>query len=149
MKYSKEFKDNILKKIYSGSKVNDVAREINIPFSTIHSWIQKKTKSSQIPSNFSLYKKYNLLLESKKINDDNIGEWLRTNGVHSDHLIKWEKEIGTEMTNSKIKEENKSLKDELKKTKRELVKKDKALAEAAALLILKKKYQYLWEEEDQ
>jgi hypothetical protein len=36
----------------------------------------------------------------------------------------------------------------VKYNQRELKKKDKALAEAAALLVLKKKYQHLWEDEE-
>lgn len=41
-----------------------------------------------------------------------------------------------------------TLKDEIVKLKREAVRKDKALAEAAALLILQKKFRALWEDED-
>ena len=45
--------------------------------------------------------------------------------------------------------EVRTLKDENVKLKRELVRKDKALAEAAALLILQKKFRALWEDEVQ
>ena len=47
-----------------------------------------------------------------------------------------------------LKAENKQLKEYMKKLHKELLKKDKALAEAAALLVLKKKYQHLWEDEE-
>ena len=40
------------------------------------------------------------------------------------------------------------LKDENEQLKRECVRKEKALAEAAALLILQKKFRALWEDED-
>ena len=40
------------------------------------------------------------------------------------------------------------LKDEVKQLERQLNRRDKALAEAAALLVLQKKYQALWEGED-
>ena len=43
--------------------------------------------------------------------------------------------------------EIRTLKDENEQLKRALLRKDKALAEAAALLILQKKFQALWEEE--
>jgi hypothetical protein len=39
------------------------------------------------------------------------------------------------------------LKDQNEQLKRELLRKDKALAEAAALLILQKKFRALWENE--
>ena len=44
--------------------------------------------------------------------------------------------------------ELRTLKDENDQLKRELVRKEKALAEAAALLILQKKFRALWEGED-
>ena len=43
-----------------------------------------------------------------------------------------------------LKAENRALKEELKQVKRELARKEKALAEAAALLILKKKAQAMF-----
>ena len=43
--------------------------------------------------------------------------------------------------------ELRSLKDEIHNLKRELVRKEKALAEAAALQVLQKKFQALWEDE--
>jgi hypothetical protein len=50
--------------------------------------------------------------------------------------------------NSKEKEEIKKLKEENQLLKKELERKDKALAEAAILLTLKKKFKGLWEDED-
>ena len=44
--------------------------------------------------------------------------------------------------------EVRTLKDEIAKLKRDAVRKDGALAEAAALLILQKKFRALWEDED-
>jgi hypothetical protein len=43
--------------------------------------------------------------------------------------------------------EVRTLRDENGQLKREIVRKDKALAEAAALLILQKKFRALWEDE--
>jgi transposase len=50
--------------------------------------------------------------------------------------------------NNKDKVEIKKLKEENKQLQRELNKKDKALAEVTALLTLKKKLSYLWEDEE-
>lgn len=147
MKYSEEFKEQMVKKILTGKRICDLSKETEIPLGTLHSWKNKINGKIYSPNNNSLQKKYTLLLESKKLNKNDLGEWLRKNGVHSDHLIKWESEISEAMTNNKYKEENKKLKNKLKVSEREILKKDKALAEAAALLVLKKKYQHLWEDE--
>ena len=146
MKYSKEFKENMVKKILTGMKICDLSRETEIPLGTLHSWKNKINGKLYSPNNSSLQKKYTLLLESKKLNENDLGEWLRKNGVHSDHLIKWESEISEAMDNNKYKDEIRRLKKELKDSQRDLRKNKDALAEAAALLVLKKKYQHLWED---
>ena len=148
MKYSDEFKEKILTKIFNGVSIAKISKDTQIPLTTIYSWKIKKNIKTDSPSNFPLAKKYKLLLDSKIFNDDNIGQWLRENGIHSDHLKLWDTEVADAMTNNKYKDENRALKEKLRKAEREINKKDKALAEAAALLVLKKKYQYLWEDEE-
>lgn len=154
MKYSTKFRENIIQKVLNGQKVKDVAEEAGITGWSIYQWI-KQHKNGNIqqerigPRGFDLKKKQSLLLESKTITKNKMGIWLRKNGVHSEHLIKWEKEIEEIMNkNSKDKIENKRLLKENARLKKELERKDKALAEAAILLTLKKKYQHLWEDED-
>ena len=89
---------------------------------------------------------YNLILESKLIGEDRIGEWLREKGLHSEHLNLWEQEIKDTLNNkdNKLKLENQKLKKEKKLLEKELHRKEKALAEMAALLTLKKKAEAIW-----
>ena len=90
--------------------------------------------------------KLRLVLEGKGIPEDKQGEWLRGNGLHSEHLHQYEQEIRdiVEDKNEKQKDENRKLKQENKELKRELRRKEKALAEMAALLTLKKKADAIW-----
>ena len=154
-KYSAKFKEEVVRKKLSGRTVLEISRETGVSTIAIYEWLKKyqggnlNTGYKKYAGNYSTDEKYNLLLESKSIPDENKGEWLRKKGVHSDHLSKWNDEIKTKMAEpNKEKKEIQRLKEELKKAQREIKKKDKALAEAAALLVLKKKYQYLWEEEE-
>jgi hypothetical protein len=55
---------------------------------------------------------------------------------------------GADAASSANKNELRAVKDQLKQLQRELTRKEKALAEAAALLILQKKFNALWEGED-
>jgi len=154
MKYSQEFKEKIVQKVLSGQKVSAVAEESGLTGWSIYQWIKQHSNSTMTvertgPRGLSFKEKHRLLLESQTIAEDNIGEWLRKNGIHSDHLIKWKKEIEDAMNkDSQEKIENKRLRDENVILKKEIERKDKALAEAAVLLTLKKKYHYLWEEEE-
>ena len=88
-------------------------------------------------------------MKYQTLTDEDQGEWLRKNGIHSDHIEKWKEEIFDAMNqNNKDKQEIKKLKEENKQLQRELNKKDKALAEVTALLALKKKLSHLWEDEE-
>ena len=154
MKFTHEFKENVVKKVLSGQSVKKVASEIGASEASIYHWIKQYQRGTMKtnergPRTLSLSQKQDLLLEAQAIDPHENGEWLRKNGLRSEHLEKWKKEIANAMNkNTDEKNENKKLREENNALKKELVRKDKALAEAAALLTLKKKYQYLWEGEE-
>lgn len=154
-KYSYKFKEEVVRKKLSGRPVLEISKETGVSDVTIYHWAKMfkagtlKDDNLDYPGNISAQQKYRLLIESYSIPKDEHGKWLRENGVHPEHLKKWNLEVENIMTKpNSEKKEIKKLKAELKTAEREIKKKDKALAEAAALLVLKKKYQYLWEEEE-
>jgi transposase len=95
--------------------------------------------------------KLTLLLESKTLDEEHKGEWLRQHGLHSEHLPLWEQELTAVMNDkqSDLSQKNNELKKENKRLQRELERKEKALAEAAVLLTLKKKFRNLFATEDE
>ncbi len=152
MGFSKEFRQNIVEKVTAGSNVQAVAEEMGVSKYSIYQWVRDhrhgKTSSSR-PSGLALQEKQTLLLESRGIQEDDLGGWLRRNGLHSEHLEKWKKEIDQSMQKSKDeKAENKELKKENLELKKDLRRKEKALAEVSALLILKKKLAALYGDEE-
>jgi len=98
------------------------------------------------PNHRSSSEKMKLLLESKQVSNESIGQWLREHGLHSEHLPLWEQEMLDVVSDKsdKRKEQNAELVKENKHLKKELARKEKALAEMAALLVLKKKADKLW-----
>src|SRR3546814_970074 len=74
--------------------------------------------------------------------------WCREKGLFAHNLTAWRTAFceGAKSP-AGASAQSRTLKDENAKLKRELARKEKALAEAAALLILQKKYQALWEED--
>lgn len=154
MKFTHEFKENVVKKVLSGQAVKEAAAEIGASDASIYSWIKQHQSGTMKttergPRMLSLSQKQELLLEAQAIDAHENGEWLRKNGLRSEHLDKWKKEIENVMNkNSAEKNENKKLREQIRSLEKELARKDKALAESAALLTLKKKYQYLWEGEE-
>lgn len=158
MKYSIAFKENVVRRILppNNETVKAVAKEIGVSENSIYIWI-KKLKEGTLGKDGDVYpskrqpkEKLRLLLEGNNIPDENQGEWLRKNGLHSEHLHQFEQELReiVEDKSEKQKEENRQLKSENKELKKELRRKEKALAEMAALLTLKKKANEIWGEDE-
>jgi len=155
MKYSTRIKSSVLKKILppENRSVPSVAKEMGISDQTIYNW--KKMAANGIleldaetisPVSLSSIEKFILLLEGKSKTEEIAGVWLREKGLHSEHLNLWEQELQDMLKSkdSKYKEENIRLKNENRALAKELLRKERALAEVAALLTLKKKAQEIW-----
>jgi transposase len=161
MKYSEGFKVQAVAKVLDnpGRSINEVAKDLNVFPATLSNWI-KQVKDGKLrsiegdsipPSQRYPGEKFSLLLESKTIPPEQLGEWLRKQGLHSEHLPLWEQELTDFMKNKNtdLKGENIILKRENKELQKELARKEKALAEAAVLLTLKKKFQNLFTQDEE
>ena len=159
-RYSAQFRNNVLRKVLppENRSVHEVSKETGVSIQTIYAWMKRvndgtyHTSDGAVnPKNRSLKEKFNLLLEYSATDKDQLGEWLRDNGVHSEYLPLWEQELREVMGKSEdqYKAEVKELKKKKKELEKELNRKDKALAEMAALVTLKKKLNtILGEQED-
>ncbi len=154
MKYSKRMKESALRKVLppENRSVSEVALEMGISDQTIYSWKRQAENGTLSleglgsPRETVQLERYNLLLESKTLDDEAMGAWLREKGLHSEHLTLWQQEIQDTLSNkdTTLMEENRRLKKEKKELERELRRKEKALAEMAALVTLKKKADAIW-----
>jgi transposase-like protein len=168
MKYSKGFKSSIVRRVveHEGKSIYQVSKETGICAATITSWIEKhkagklvlESSDELTPSQRSPGEKLSLLLESKTLNDESRGQWLRQQGLHSEHLPLWEQELAgmvqdkqsaLKSENITLKKEKKQLEKDLKAKERELAIKEKALADVAVLLTLKKKHRNLFQEDEE
>ncbi len=161
MKYSPGFRSSVVRKTLDGSgrSVSQIARETGVSYATIVSWREKyrlgklnvEDADGVTPDQRNPGEKLTLLLESKTLSEEQKGEWLRQNGLHSEHLPLWEGELITVMNDkqSDLNQKNAELKKENRRLQRELARKEKALAEAAVLLTLKKKFHNLFTNEDE
>jgi transposase len=89
-------------------------------------------------------------MESARMSDEDLGSFLRERGLHSEHLKLWDQEL-REMVTTKEDKKDKKLKELTKRNReleKELARKEKALAETAALLVLKKKLEILLGEDE-
>jgi len=99
------------------------------------------------PQDWSREERLNALIETAKFSEEELGAWCRQKGIHTHHLEQWRRELAREQPNNKN-SEFKKLKEEIKNLKKELGRKDKALAETSALLVLKKKADAIWGDQE-
>jgi len=89
-----------------------------------------------------------MIKETFHMNELELGEYCRNKGILASDLRRWEDEI-TEESQGLTSAERVSLVNANRKLKKELDRKDKALAEAAALLVLSKKAEAIWGEKEE
>ena len=91
---------------------------------------------------------FKVILETASMSPEEVSAYCRKKGIHKSDIEVWKQEMldNLDSRNKKtLERENKHLKVELRELKQELACKDKALAESAALLLLKKKARVIWE----
>jgi len=150
---------SVLKRVLppNNNSVRSVSRETGINPQTIHNWLKKSklgiltpVTGDKSPLYFSSMEKLHVLLETSGLGDEDLGRYLREHGIHSQHLTLWNQEL-RELVSNKDDKKNKKLKELTKRVRyleKELSRKEKALAETAALLVLKKKLDNLFEDSE-
>jgi transposase-like protein len=158
--YSTEFKEQALRKVYQreGRTIESVATELNMAATTLKGWMQaaKRAQKSMAdnpakrPEDWSMAARLLALQESHSLRENELLAWCREQGVFAHHLTQWRADFCALVAPSGRANapEIRELKLTVQELERELRRKDKALAEAAALLILQKKFQALWAGED-
>jgi len=155
--YTESFRQQALRKVYArgSSTINAVAEDLNMSYGTLRNWMRDNRSRSQAkaglqpkrPNDWSLADRLQILMESHGLDEEALNAFCREKGIFRHHLEQWQAAF-TAASAVDNRSQLRELKDTNKALKRELNRKEKALAEAAALLVLQKKYQALWVEED-
>ena len=90
-------------------------------------------------------------MAAASLDDEQLGAFLREKGLHQTHLEQWRSQMLDGLQNGAAKKRSRQKNSDAKRIRsleKELRRKDKALAETAALLVLKKKVQEIWGDED-
>jgi transposase-like protein len=153
IRYSQEFKDQAIEKtLQRGDKtIQCIADELHINLFTLKEWLRKtqptmaSTSAPLRPVDWTPKQRLEALMQSAGLEGEPLNAFCREQGIFPHHLDTWKQAFinsnwGPSPTTDK------ALRTELNQVKKELNRKEKALAEAAALLVLQKKCQALWEE---
>jgi transposase len=162
MKYSAAFKTKMVQKMLGGRSANSLSQETGVNQSTLSKWLrdagslqavtrrrqndEAKTEGRR-PEDWSAEEKLGAVLEARSLSGSELGEFLRRRGLHEEQLRQWEAAAVDSLRSRKAPGKSTESK-RVRELERELRRKEKALAEAAALLVLRKKAEALWGDED-
>jgi transposase-like protein len=156
MKYSEEFIEQALVKVHSrgGRTIQSVAEELDVKFETVKRWLKVHTivradvaDRERRPHEWRREEQLGALLDTHALNAEELNAWCRERGIFPHHLEEWRAAFCAG-DSAPAKTVSTSSSKEVAKLKKELVRKEKALAEVAALLVLQKKFQALWADEE-
>ena len=158
IRYSEDFKEQAVVKAFErGDKtIQQTADELHLNVFTLKGWLKvsratpmTETMTPRRPTEWSWEQRFEALMASAGLEGEALNAFCRERGLFVHHLQTWKAEfIKPQAANVRTSSRTavKSLQDEVKQLKKELQRKEKALAEAAALLVLQKKCQAFWEE---
>ena len=159
--YTATFRTRMVARLVGPHAISATAlgKETGLPQATLSRWLKEASKlrrempdekkpSKKQPQQWTAEEKLQIVLEASTLSEGELGVFLRSKGIHEAVLAEWRQQAvaglrGTEAA-SKLQRESR----EMRELKRELKRKDKALAETAALIVLKKKVQEIWGAED-
>jgi len=158
--YSTQRKESALQKMMPPSNIpiNQLAIEMGIGESTLYNWRkQAVNKGHLVPGDgknseqWSSANKFSVVLETASLNQAELAEYCRNKGLYAEQIAAWRSACMD--ANSNVKEQEKAFTIESKKDKKQIIqlekelrRKEKALAETAALLVLRKKANAIWGE---
>lgn len=171
MPYSEKFKLRMIERLTGPSAASAItlSREVGVPQPTLSRWLRRarrlpsmtreqnesaKPTHPRSPKSWSAQERYRVVVEAMSVADADLGEFLRKRGLHAAQLEEWRR-LAVEGAQAALapgkkrgREQPKIDPRRVRELERELLRKDRALAEMAALIALKKKVELLWGDED-
>lgn len=171
MKYSPGLKSNMVRKMVGPDRVSATAlgHDVGIPQSTLSRWLlgagtgtvaalvvapsaqgYEDLMTSRRPRDWPAEEKLKTVIEAESLGTEELGAFLRRKGLHEAQLQEWRTIILAGLRGQPARPSANASAEgrRIRELEKELDRKDKALAETAALLVLKKKARAIWGDED-
>ena len=153
--YPEELIDSMVRKMTlpPARSATSLAKEVGIPQGTLSRWVRSRATvkaqgdgtMQRRPQQWGAEEKLTALLEYERLAESERGSFLRSKGLHEADLQEWKKEcIEGLKTKPPVSGRNDPQRKRIAALEKELKRKEAALAEAAALLVLKKKADAIW-----
>lgn len=155
-RYSKSFKSNVLRSILPplSRDLAVVSQETGVSVATLHAWLEQSGGAGSLTrdsESLSGSEKLRILVETASLNEFEIGEYCRRHGLFAEAVQRWRlaaiSAIEPSVSASKTKEsrrEDRIQRKRILELEADLERKNRALAEASALLVLEKKVREIW-----
>jgi transposase-like protein len=161
--YSEAVKADVRRRMSPPNRqsVVEIARELGIHAITLYKWRKAwRLQGEVVPASekeaegWSAADKFTVVLETAGLNTTELGGYCRERGLYPEQVDRWRKAaqdanaqpLLTMADQKDLQKRHQEDQREIKRLQQELRRKDKALAEAAALLIASKKIQAYWGE---
>ena len=157
-RYAPERKEALLIKLLPphNLSVAELARQEGISEQTLYNW-RKEAKAGgaavpgvkKLTDNWSAEAKLAVVIETAALSEIELSEYCRGKGLYPQQVNAWKAACLTGQQSAKVQSQTdrtqtKADKKRIRQLERELNRKEKALAEAAALLVLRKKLNAYW-----
>lgn len=136
--------------------MSELAEETGISTMTLYAW-RKRARAAgavvpgdgQSPEGWSSQEKFRVVLESAALSEAELAEYCRRKGLYVEQVREWraacEQANATAQERSRAeREQSKAARKRIRELERERKRDKAALAEAAALLVLRKKAEAIW-----
>lgn len=150
----------VLKALNRGSEtIESIAQANNVGLSTLQKWLRNhregkvlSVRKHRAVSALTRAEQFSHVVATHTLDEVSLGKYCREHGIYSYQLTQWREDFmkpSQSKSQPEYHAEFKKLKEDYKALQRELRRKEKALAEASALLIMKKKADLIWGETEE
>jgi transposase len=148
--YSVAYKGKMVARLSGpgATSAKELERETGIPQQTFSRWVKEARRLPVMPTTskptktWTVDDRIRILAGARGLEGDELSRFLAKEGASLLELEQWRMALGVGVQSAD------ATRKRIRELERELLRKDKALAEAAALLVLKKKLEYLLEAGD-
>jgi transposase len=159
--YSEAFKTKMVQRMAGpeARSAMSLSGETGVSQSSLSKWLreakvrpmtdeQKPPKKEKRPEDWTAAEKLAAVMEATGLRDAELGEFLRRKGLHEAQLTQWRQAALEALGGGAKPGRAPSESRRVRELEKEVQRKDKALAEAAALLVLQKKVRAIWGDAD-
>jgi transposase len=160
MEYTTGFKSSIVRRLTGPTAIsaNALSQEIGINQPTLSRWLREAAAAGSVADmgkkngrksglkrkRWTPAEKLRVIVESYKLDGNELGALLRREGIHMNDLEQWRTAAEGALGTRQVSAVEASLRERAETAEKALARNEKALAETAALLVLRGKAVALW-----